>query len=333
MNSIRGLSRVALVVAAVWSLSYTVLALVWLLGGSGYPFDAGGEGRGHTLLDPLPVTGGSVAMLALALLGVAVSVATVGGRSGRVLAGLAAVSGLILAVVIPDVRVLMTMGYVPVMLVGALFGAADLHMIATMIVWPSVNLVILMVGGVSLMILSAHLWRRSGRSAPSAAQASRVGKVATIIAVAVPVVYASTRLGWLLGIPVGISQEFLDFIAPITPIGAGLATLGLGGAALTTGLVLPWGETWPRWIPVLRGRPIPPRFPVVWALAVAMPITSSGLMYIRKILTGQQMGPTGANAEIGAWLPEMLWPLWGAALAVAALAYLARRRVTERTPG
>ncbi|MGW4795381.1 hypothetical protein ACWEPC_23505 [Nonomuraea sp. NPDC004297] len=49
-------------------------------------------------------------------------------------------------------------------------------------------------------------------------------------------------------------------------------------------------------------------------------------MYVRKKLSGEQVGPPGADQELGAWMPEMLWPLWGAGLAVAALAYLSRRR-------
>ncbi|WP_433435495.1 hypothetical protein [Nonomuraea sp. CA-141351] len=125
--------------------------------------------------------------------------------------------------------------------------------------------------------------------------------------------------------PVGISDEFLTYIAEITPIGAGLGTLGLIGAGLTVGLVQPWGEIWPRWVPFLRGRPVLARFPAYSAPAVSLPITSAGLMYVRKKLSGEQVGPAGAGDELGAWLPEMLWPLWGAALAVAALAYLSRR--------
>ncbi|MEV4184825.1 hypothetical protein AB0J28_25720, partial [Streptosporangium canum] len=153
-----------------------------------------------------------------------------------------------------------------------------------------------------------------------------VGQYATAVAVAVPVVYAVTRFGWLLGVPVGISDQFLAHIAGITPIGAGLSTLGLIGAVLTVGLVRPWGEIWPRWAPFLRGRPIPAKLPAYAALVVSLPVTSAGLMYVRKKLTGEQVGPVGADNELGAWLPEMLWPLWGAALAVAALAYLSRRR-------
>ncbi|MEU3271416.1 hypothetical protein ABZ639_11250 [Saccharomonospora sp. NPDC006951] len=48
-----------IVVVAAWSACYLVLGLVWAFGGSvAYPFDAGGEGSGDTLLDPMPVSAG-----------------------------------------------------------------------------------------------------------------------------------------------------------------------------------------------------------------------------------------------------------------------------------
>jgi len=102
--------------------------------------------------------------------------------------------------------------------------------------------------------------------------------------------------------------------------GAILATLGLVGSALTFGLIRPWGEVFPRWIPLLRGRRVPILLAFVPAVAVAILVTSAGLMMTRILLAH----PTAANwAAMG---PAMLWPLWGAALAVAALAYRYRRR-------
>ncbi|MFI6786000.1 hypothetical protein ACIBG4_01620 [Nonomuraea sp. NPDC050383] len=317
---------VPVLIVAVWSVSYLVLGLLWALGGPGYPFDAGRAGPGSTLLDPLPAAAGGGVLAMTALVAAVVAVLAARGPLNRASAVVAVVAGAGLAVLLPDVRIMMSAGYLPVMLAAALAGQVEFSLIATMLTWPSVNLLILMAAGVSLLVLGTRtLIGGPGRSG-SAAGALRIGRYATAVAVAVPVVYAVTRFGWLLGVPVGISDHFLAYIAEITPIGAGLSTLGLVGAVLTVGLVRPWGEIWPRWVPFLRGRPIPARFPAYSALAASLPITSAGLMYVRKKLTGEQIGPAGAGAELGAWLPEMLWPLWGPALAVAALAYLARRR-------
>lgn len=313
-------------IIVVWSVSYLALGLLWALGGPGYPFDAGRTGAGNTLLDPLPAAAGGGVLAVSALVAGVVAVLAARGPLKRAPAVVAVAVGVGLAVLLPDVRIMMTAGYLPVMLAAALAGQAEFSMIATMLTWPSVNLLILMAVGVSLMLLGTRALIGGSRRPGSAAGALRIGRYATAVAVAVPVVYAVTRFGWLLGVPVGISDQFLADIAEITPIGAGLSTLGLIGAVLTVGLVRPWGEIWPRWVPFLRGRPIPARLPAYSALAVCLPITSAGLMYVRKKLTGEQVGPVGAANELGAWLPEMLWPLWGAALAVAALAYLSRRR-------
>ncbi|MFI6802730.1 hypothetical protein [Streptosporangium canum] len=313
-------------IIAVWSVSYLALSLLWAVGGPAYPFDAGRTGAGSTLLDPLPAAVGGTVLAVSALVAGVVAVLAVRGPLNRAPAVVAVAVGAGLAVLLPDVRIMMTAGYLPVMLVAALAGQAEFSMIATMLTWPSVNLLILMAAGVSLMLLGMRALIAGAGRPGSAAGALRVGQYATAVAVAVPVVYAVTRFGWLLGVPVGISDQFLAHIAEITPIGAGLSTLGLIGAVLTVGLVRPWGEIWPRWAPFLRGRPIPAKLPAYAALVVSLPVTSAGLMYVRKKLTGEQVGPAGADNELGAWLPEMLWPLWGAALAVAALAYLSRRR-------
>ncbi|MFC7717214.1 hypothetical protein [Nonomuraea recticatena] len=313
-------------IVVVWSASYLALGLLWAFGGPGYPFDASRPGAGNTLLDPLPAAAGGGVLAMSALVAGVVAVLAARGPLNRAPAVVAVVAGVGLAVLLPDVRIMMTAGYLPVMLAAALAGQAEFSMIATMLTWPSVNLLILMAAGVSLMLLGTRALIGGPGRPGSAAGALRIGRYATAVAVAVPVVYAVTRFGWLLGVPVGISDRFLAYIAEITPIGAGLSTLGLVGAVLTVGLVRPWGEVWPRWVPFLRGRPIPARLPAYSALAVSLPITSAGLMYVRKKLTGEQVGPAGAADELGAWLPEMLWPLWGVALAVAALAYLSRRR-------
>ncbi|MEV4288454.1 hypothetical protein AB0K40_23315 [Nonomuraea bangladeshensis] len=63
----------------------------------------------------------------------------------------AVVAGFGLAVILPDVRVMMTAGYLPVMPAAALAGQVEFSLIATMLTWPSVNLLILMVASISVM--------------------------------------------------------------------------------------------------------------------------------------------------------------------------------------
>ena len=317
--------RLPVLIAGTWSVVYCVLGLVWALGGPGNPFTGSNApipansllDQTHALVSGLTIAGIAVVMGILTL-------RLVRGRTDRATAVLAVVTGLLLAVVLTDVRILMTMGYLPVMLVALALGNLEVEALAAMVTWPSANMLLMMVAGVSLTVLGMRpLMARLQHADP--ARALRVGRVAVAVAMVVPLGYATTRLGWLLGVPVGLSPEFLAGIREITPIGAGLATLAVIGAVLTLGLVQRWGEVWPRWVPVLRGREIPARGPAYAALAVAVPIGAAGLMYIRKMVAGVPIGPPGAETQIGAWLPEMLWPLWAAALAVAALAYLIRR--------
>lgn len=147
-----------------------------------------------------------------------------------------------------------------------------------------------------------------------------------MVAIVVPLTYATTRIAWFLGYPLGVGDDMLTSTRDILGSGLVLALMAIGGALLTTGLVLPWGERWPRWFPSIGGRPVPVAFPTVWALTVAVMVASAGSTFITGMLDPtQQIGPPGARDELGAWLPLMAWPLWGAALAVCVLAYGARR--------
>lgn len=104
----------------------------------------------------------------------------------------------------------------------------------------------------------------------------------------------------------------------------------MGGAGLTLGLTQHWGEVFPRWFPVLGGRRVPPLLAIVPAGLVAVLVTSAGLMFWRLSLGGGFELGIGETLTLedqwAAILPELLWPVWGLALATATLAYYYRRR-------
>lgn len=108
--------------------------------------------------------------------------------------------------------------------------------------------------------------------------AARWGRWATAVAVAVPCLYAATRWAWALGIPLGISEELLreGQAEGIWLAGASLATVAVGGAVLTRGLVQEWGEVFPRWIPFLAGRRVPPALAIVPASVVSVVLIGGG---------------------------------------------------------
>jgi hypothetical protein len=79
----------------------------------------------------------------------------------------------------------------------------------------------------------------------------------------------------------------------------------------------------PRWIPVLRGRRVPPAVAVVPAAFVAVAVTSAGVTVVRMLALRRDSLPA---EDIAAVVPMVLWPFWGVALAAATLAYALRRR-------
>lgn len=147
-----------------------------------------------------------------------------------------------------------------------------------------------------------------------------------------PLVYAATRWAWALGFPLGLSEDLYRFGQQIGlwAAGAALGVVAALGAILTLGLAMPWGERFPRRLPGVGGRSVPVALAVVPAVVVAALVTSAGLMFWRLVVTGtldevfSWLGP--ADRNWAALAPELLWPIWGAALAGSAAAYAARRR-------
>jgi hypothetical protein len=250
----------------------------------------------------------------------------------------------VLALAIPDYRVLMAVAYAPIVLIGGPFGWPPGVDLIDAFPWPVVNQFVCIGGGLLWAATAVAYGRRSrgvcgycgrgdaGSGWTTPDSAARWGRWAVYVAVVVPTLYALTRWAWALGIPLGISEEFLREGQEIGLwwAGAGLATIAVGGAVLTFGLVQRWGEVFPRWIPLLRGRRVPIWLAVVPASLVSILVTDAGLMFIRMTLTGRLANILGEGVltedNWAALAPELLWPLWGAALGAATLAYYYRRR-------
>ncbi len=337
--------------AATWSLIYGVLGLYWALGGAGFPFGRENDpGAALSILVGVRSEVGAPVIAALGLLGAvaAVAMARMKGRGilRAALLGFAWVAAAMLALVIPDYRVLVGVAYAPIILIGAPFGWPPGANLIDAFPWPVVNQFICITGGLLWSATAVAYGRRtrdacgncgrtdsgSGWTAPDAA--ARWGRWAVYVAVVIPILYALTRWAWALGIPLGISEEFLREGQEIGMWwgGAGLATIAVGGAVLTLGLVQRWGEVFPRWIPFLSGKRVPPALAIVPASLVAVLVTAAGLMFVRLTLTGT-LGELFGEGDLvfsaenwAALAPELLWPVWGAALGAATLAYYYRRR-------
>lgn len=332
--------------AATWTLLYAGLAVYWALGGAGFPFGAEADAAAHlSVLGPARPEVAAPILAVTCFVAMAVALAMVHGggdraaRLGMLVFGWSLALGL--AVIVPDFRVLVLVAYAPILLIGAPFGWPPDARFFEAVPWPVLNQGVCMAGGL-LWAAATLAWQRRTRGACvhcgrsngggwSKEDAVRRGRRAVIVAVVIPLVYAATRWAWALGFPLGITDAFYQEgrAVGLWRMGAALATLAVAGAVLTLGLIRPWGEVFPRWLPVIRGRRVPRPLVIVPAALVALIVTSAGLMFVRMTLLGTfRLGEHRVTLDenFGALAPELLWPLWGGALGVAALAYRYRTR-------
>ncbi|WP_459710996.1 hypothetical protein [Actinophytocola sp. KF-1] len=217
-----------------------------------------------------------------------------------------------------DASTLMAAGYLPAVLVGSLFGLGEAKM--SLLFSPGLLVQLLLL--TSVAAFGALLARRVTVSDDLARATARTRRW-TRIAVEAPLVYALTRVLMFFHVP---GFDMFPFGSAVLWAGLGLAVSASLGAWLTCGLVRPWGEVFPRWLPWLRGRRVPIRLAVVPGLLVAvMVLTASKDLFL-------SLGDGGLDA-LTEWplvaLPGFLWPLWAFALAMATANYGIRRALAE----
>lgn len=259
--------------AAAWCFAYAILGALWAFGVPGFPFGPRNDpSAAATMFPSLEADLGAPVIAILGVLG-GVTALVLARRQPRGEAGsllVAFVWGLsaVLLLVVPDYRPLLAVAYAPIILIDAPFGWPPDVALADVFPWPVVNQLLSMAGGLALAGTAIVAGRRArgaciqcGRTEENGwttrSAAVRWGRWATAVAVAIPLLYAATRYAWALGLPVGVSESFLreGQETGLWWAGAALATLAVGGALLTLGLVRPWGETLPGWIPFGRRSP------------------------------------------------------------------------------
>lgn len=314
--------------AAVWAVAFLALSSLALVGRTPHPWSPeAASPLGALTAEQMSWTLAVIAALVLGGQGLAVlgrTPATV-RIAGWALVGL----GTVVAVAISDVRALAFLGYLPMTLLALVgVGPAVGHVDAGLFV-DSCAAVGHAIGGVAIAVTGYAVLARA-RSLAGAARADRRGWVrwgppAVAVAVVVPLLYAVTRLAWALDIPLGIRRSMLDDLGSRRYAGLGLALFAVAGAWLTSGLQARWGEVFWAWLPRVGGRPVPLALALVPGLFVAGAVLSAGLSFWRLVAVGELAKVPGARSDWAAWAPELLWPVWGVALAVACLAYLERR--------
>ena len=160
----------------------------------------------------------------------------------------------------------------------------------------------------------------SADRADRARRLERWGVVATWVAAVCPLPYALLRMTWLTPWPLGAPGGADGIDGGIRVFGLLLGFAAFGGALLTVGLVSRWGEVFPRWLPGLRGRPVP----------VAAAVVPAGL--VSAVLCAAAVSLVMMSLQDGfGWLVLAIpAPIWGPALGLATYAYY-RRRTTQRS--
>jgi hypothetical protein len=328
-------------VTSIWSLAYGLLGFYWAVGGVGFPFGKN-DPTEISILSQITQDGGAPVIAAVGFVSALIAAFMAQRRGSGILrtliVGFAWLVSAGLLLIIPDYRVLMAVAYGFVFLAGAPFNWPPASYF-DIFIWPVVNQFFILAGGflwsaaaLAYGRLTASACGHCGRTDQTPfwktpAGTAEWGKWATYLAVLNPLLYAITRFAWALGIPLGITEELLreGQVSGAWLAGAALATVAIIGAILTLGLIQPWGERFPTWIPFWGGKRVPPALAIIPAALISVLVTSAGLMYVRLTLTGvfdEQFGP-GNPATYG---PELLWPVWGIALGAATLAYYYRRR-------
>jgi len=347
---VRGWQRWAPYAAVVWSLIYAALGIYWAISGRGFPYatEIMNDGFGPLIGRLGPRTAWIIVTLA-GIPTAALGVAMLRGMRNRIIRPFLITAGALIAGVLllmmTGLNLLINLGYTPAgmikLLTGDEFGQTYLKMVTQ---WTTIHQLICLTGGFLWLGATLSYIRRSGDAClvcgrrddskgwQSPDQAARWGRTAVYVGMAAPAFYALTRLSWVLGIPLGLSEE--QFRRGTWVSGAiSLGIFALVGGVLMLGLVQRWGEIFPRWMIGLAGRRVP------IGLAVVPASLASVLLIVGGIGIWSGLGQVAENAAVagaqGKGLieeiifqlgPTLLFPVWGLALAVATLGYYYRRR-------
>lgn len=339
--------------AVAWSVIYAMTGIYWALSGHGFPYtsETMSNGMGPLLGRFGPVWAWMVVMMAGIPAAVVGTVMLFGVRSKRLRFLLIAAGGLLAGahlLLMTGLTLLVSVGYIPyavkAFITNAVFSQVYLELLTR---GGTIHQLLSLIGGFLWLAATVSYIRRSGDAClycgrrdsregwTSPINATRWGRIAVYVAMVAPLFYALTRYAWALGIPLGMSEDYLlrGQESGMWISGLFLASFGLVGAALMLGLVQRWGDVFPRWMIGLAGRRVPIALAVVPASIVSVLALVGGIgiwsalgQMVTVLVAGGSEG-VGLIGEIFFQLgPTLLFPVWGVALAVATLGYYYRRR-------
>ncbi|MBW8482500.1 hypothetical protein K1Y72_09005 [Actinomadura sp. PM05-2] len=134
------------------------------------------------------------------------------------------------------------------------------------------------------------------------------------------------RIGLACGLAFGLADSELRALH--APGWGSLYLVGLSALAevfgfLALGLVQPWGETWPRWVPLVRGRRVPVLAATVPAALGSLITTVYGVLFVYTNFHSQIDAAPWAKVLIQVLYAPVV--LWGPLLAAVTVHYHRRR--------
>lgn len=181
-------------------------------------------------------------------------------------------------------------------------------------------------------------------AAPAPSAASRTAHLAACAGTTAFLPYTVMKLIWASGGTfAGTTGEEINAISErngASGIWLTLESWGLDGTALLAalgvfllwGLVRPWGQVFPRWVPLLHGSRVPrwlPLTPAVLGAATLVPYGVVGMGYTTLATAGivtMRRGDfhTAADALLVGWIGMVAFAVYGVALTVATRSYWRR---------
>ncbi|MDQ7809350.1 hypothetical protein Q5425_36965 [Amycolatopsis sp. A133] len=329
-------TRLPVAAAAGASFALSALGAYWLARDVPNPLDRP-DRKFSSALAAYPDGWANGIFLTCAVIALAGALWLLASRRARAVVPWVAGASIVALLMLMDGSNLILAGYLPAILVGSVLGFDEVNPSVLLSPGLALQLTLLCTVAAFGVIIAGRLRLGLGDTGPAVTEAERARRLArakartrfwTKIAIEAPALYALTRVLMFFCVP---GFDMFGFGEPILWAGLGLAVSAAAGAWLTSGLIRPWGEVFPRWIPVLRGRRVPIRLAVVPGLVVAVMVATTAKDLLLTFATSDS-----ALTAVTDWplvtLPMLLWPLWAFALAMAAAAYGLRRRLSEAEP-
>jgi hypothetical protein len=322
--------------AAGASFALSVLGVYWLVWNVPNPLDRP-DRKFSSALAAYPDGWANGIFAACAVIALAGALWLLASRRATAAAPWVAGASIVALLMLMDGSDLILAGYVPAIVIGSVLGFDGVNL--SVLLSPGLALQVTLLCTVAAFgaVIAGRLRLGLGDSGPTPPPADRAQRLAraeartrfwTKIAMEAPALYALTRVLMFFCVP---GFDMFGFGEPILWAGLGLAVSAAAGAWLTSGLIRPWGEVFPRWIPLLRGKRVPIRLAVVPGLVVAVMVATTAKDLLLTFATSGS-GITAVTDWPLVTLPMLLWPLWAFALAMAAVGYGTRRRLSEAEP-